>query len=741
MTRLDPDMPGDRKSTSELAGETTYSSSVYAVNTRTPEIISPPRFVATILFNLVNKEVSLMATIDEMIQGLVDEGTRIPRNEKGVFIASPEFMSNTFMITQKIILQRLPQLNEWSREKTGVDAICHIGTNIGFDVDITDYVKVGLKYKGDDKGDDRLKEESVEMIKAYVVSHFYALFTKIVKAHQCRKFESYICIMGVSALKHDIISKFCDECKKYFTSILNEKREELRNAVNFIEPITKAFEAAMSISCSPRYGFYSFGNGYIGVLHYVDYSWFHEAGVVKNIDGKLVKFPKKGAKEAVESKKKEARATMLFDDSKAYTKFIQRMANEFRNEFIHASQNGKFLNLQFPEMLEKLVDECVDFALESLKQRTGVEPQFISTIHCKEVFKHIIERSLTGYYAWINDAFCQFAAVTTNNLTIIDTDVVPLGREQIYRLMIPQIRSAIYSYSGLYPILIPEHLYDEFELILSLPPSKSMGTDPNDSSTHLWSLDFSRRIRVSDLVLADGTLMKNAARGGVCVWVYAAEEDARREYSEKKGDVTIDGVRFKLLVYNPNADYERTRYSFVRGCWFMLSCNDGKWEFSVLTRSLFMRIWKQQYVNTDVTVKVPGDNGSHTIVTILHQSVPLPMTQRYGDENNQLSNEYAEMKAFLNTNPKFDSSVKAETLIRNLDRKPTSEEDSYATNTLSALFDLNEALKEVCGDGKHIPIYREEAYVRIPKKNGICGRFRRLSTKPAGQSNDGLTGK
>ena len=50
----------------------------------------------------------------------------------------------------------------------------------------------------------------------------------------------------------------------------------------------------------------------------------------------------------------------------------------------------------------------------------------------------------------------QFQAMTTNNLTCIDTGKIGMDHATIYRIMIPQIRNTIYGHSGLYPIFVPE---------------------------------------------------------------------------------------------------------------------------------------------------------------------------------------------------------------------------------------------------------------------------------------------
>ena len=666
-----------------------------------PETISPPSFIASMLVNILSNDekIQLRTKIREEAKNiLLANGNKIPTFDDFAFVPTQEFMMDALERVKHLIKNLFPALeNDTSK----------LFDNIGYEVDITEYVKT-----------DKDKKD-LEMINAILESCVYSLLTKIVETNEGKKYKAYKNILG-SKYKwleyNNFNAIFDEECEKHTKSIADESRGGMANVINFKEVINKAHDSAMSIDNRSYDMRYQTEKGTFDVLFYVNASYFHAPHTVKNVDGELVSLPKPGAEKTIKTRLSKARATGLFDDSKPTR--IRYWKNEFLNDFLHTKSKNGFINLHFPQMLENLVETLVNELKKSYinnAKENGNEIDDFFMPHTIDMYKRIIERGLLGYYAWMNCKFYQFITITTNHMAGIFKSLnIRMTEDHAKCIMIPQIRNTIYSICGLYPILIPISMCKNFEKVLKLPISEFICKSNN---LNYWCLNTYTRVLVTDLCkienkhIGNVPCFENAVQGGaIIIWIYAETKEARQELMEKEGNVDIDGKRFKLLIYNPNADFKLTKYPFVRGCWFLLSCSeDDKWYFSVLTRNVFENIFGQKSVNTTIVFKASIDD-TDTIVTLTHQTVPLPMTQGYKDEDSgySLSNEYEELQKFYDDNPEYNNAEKVQSLIARLNgqKDPAKDDDCYFYNVYNAFQRFYNLIAEKCGNDD-IPMFEE----------------------------------
>jgi hypothetical protein len=494
-------------------------------------------------------------------------------------------------------------------------------------------------YRGLAEGVDKI-DINIEYTVAYFAPIIYTVIRDIVDRCDKVLFDAFKVFKGEEVAETDFERMWREACKSKCTSILSENRGDLQNVVTFDEPFTKCFEFACAIYRANNKFVVKVGDEYIHVIQYVDPSYFHTSlESIEYKDGKFIENPTKYANDILEVKKKHAASLGLqnrlsINDKAFWNKFKDNL------QFKYLCENGKnptdLFGKNLPQIMSNLVTDISDtlcnLIRSALKTEESINP-FVA-----DMFKNIIERGLLEYYAWMNVKKYEFVNIRTNCLSKIPKEFESL-QNTVYSVNIPQVRNAIAKCGMFFPKVIKPEEYETFRKLLLLPISENLGRS-KDGKTHYWRLAKQRAL-VTELWRNGSLVPCNATPKGIIAWIYAATEEARQEIMEKNGNVEIDGKKFMLLIYNPNADFEKTGFGFVRGCWFILFCDEhGVWQFRVLTRNEFVDRFGQTRVNVMTAFTYTDAYQVDKIVTVTHNVIPLPPTQIFGAGEDKLQNEF-----------------------------------------------------------------------------------------------------
>jgi hypothetical protein len=305
--------------------------------------------------------------------------------------------------------------------------------------------------------------------------------------------------------------------------------------------------------------------------------------------------------------------------------------------------NG-IIGTQFPVMLKNIIQDHADIicALKtSYRDKDGIKKKKIvfRTDSAKMAVKYIVERSFLEFYAWMSDKKYNFYCVRGNRTTCLEGDdlLVKIRQYTLYRVVMPQVRLAILRYGRFFPVKFSADECKNLSLFSLLPSCLETSCD-NGVYNHPLYKDY----RLS--ITQHGPEGSNEARDHIYMWIYAADETARQEFINNHGEVHIDGIRFILIIYNPNADFLHTRFKHIRGCWFALlnHIDDGGLQYSILTRSLLLKLYKDVTISTVATFQVDDANGP-SIVNFTYDSPVVPPTMPFPG----LMNEFDKYEKFV----------------------------------------------------------------------------------------------
>jgi hypothetical protein len=333
----------------------------------------------------------------------------------------------------------------------------------------------------------------------------------------------------------------------------------------------------------------------------------------------------------------------------------------------------------------------------------------------KKMVESIVERAFIGYYAWMFDMPYMHLCVKTNHLAEVEIDGIKLPQDALCNLL-PFVRRSFFDNGSMFPVFITPDMYKDLPLFLRLPYSYLMR---KEGETYIWGLS-KRRVSTTSVVGKRDIdtfeiAISNPAPKGICMWVYARNGKARKLIKDKNGDIEIDGVNFMLIVYNPNADYNVTKFGTVRGCWFILAQDktDKQLKFRVLTRSMLQAEYGMDSINTIVAFKF-YDNASKRIcvANFTHSSIPLPPLPRYEAKNNiRLMNEFPVMFEYFKAHKEASNAAFLKELVT---RGPG--DDTFGGNLSVSVLTLHAEIERKIGPGNVIPVCEQNsAKVQVAK--------------------------
>lgn len=598
-----------------------------------------------------------------------------------------------------------------------------------------------------------------DFITDHLIAVFFMLLRSIASCTNRDNYKTFCCVCGPVKTESDFNDAWNIQCKNKYASIRDEKRGIVSNMLLLDEILEKGLEwlnGFSNVKIQPFTVVVNYQGGYEVIVHrYIDPGVFHEK--VESIEfdfGTLVYNHPEKAKEIVE-KNSASKGVILseeFTKSKSFVESVTELRNKFKKithpmeKWIQiekakkkAKAEGKpfqkpdnhdpimdIVRSYFPKMLEKIVDIISETLLKLI-----VIPEEATSMknNAGKLVRLVIERAFLGYYAYMNDDSYIQLKVYSNQLTEIklpkkpdakpdeEPEVIPL--EFVFEKLESFIRRLIYESNCLFPIYIIPSILERIPLFAKLPISR--GKRNNRGWTEWTFSDI--MVPITHLVhgiMNDGSDFVNtinAAPNGVCMWIYATNDAARKRLKENNGDVVIDGKDYVLLIYNPNGEQSHfSKFEHVRGCWFALCAkydkhtNRNRLVFKVLTRYLAAKIFGMTSISTTVTFKWqhPTRINEFYIVNYTYHTIPLPPLLTYEGKdlegnNVQLMNEFPARLDLFKAHTSFNNNH----FISKI--QELGPQGNFAKNLLKSLLDLHTSIKN---DGNEkIPLY-----VKIAKK-------------------------
>ena len=537
----------------------------------------------------------------------------------------------------------------------------------------------------------------VGFITDHIISVIFAIFRSIARRTE-NKFKTYRCLVG-EAKEEDFIISWDIVCNSFFTSILSEDRGDATGLILISEVIEKTKEWLLAIARTKTKPLEMILNGKKVFMHrFINPGFFHyRISGVEYKAGKIVPIIESGAIEVVEQKKNQASSNSVYDEHSKESKLIEekleKLLDKYRKMKVSDPEAKDFFGVTFPYLLEKIKDDFTELYMETVYPSMDL-PSLKTMIGC------IIERSMLGYQAWMNNYKYLHLGVTSNFLGPIklgtekeDKREIPF--EIVFPVMNPSIRRSIYDSKRIFACFLTPEILELLPLFknqrFSCPIDKGLQNGFYHWGTSTFRVPITCLVDCYNSSINQANFINiNAAPNGICVWIYCKNDDAVKELQANNGNVSIDGKKFMLLIYNPNFDIKTTRYNKVRGCWFLLALDkNNKLKFHVLTRKVFEKVFEMDSINAIVTFKYYDATSNSTyIVNYTYVTIPLPPLMIYeGEDSNgidfQLMNEYPRVLEYFKKHPEATNA----SFLRELESMNPSLENGFGTNLAHCLLD------------------------------------------------------
>ena len=428
----------------------------------------------------------------------------------------------------------------------------------------------------------------VDFIRDHIMSLLFVLFKKIAGSFS-DTYDAFCCIYGDSKSRDDFDKLWKENCEWKSSSITNKDRGIVSDTVSLHEVFLKVREWTAAIAQSQA-GIIEvdMGNNEIihicrffdpGLFHYKLSRTFFDFG---RVEGEIAP----GAIGIHDFMLFKASESGFFDEnSEVYTRLVplmEELDEKFRRmnysdkKTKEAEESKEFFKMSFSDSLKKLVS---DFAEKFL---AAIDKELDDSDPLSRLVMNIIERAVLGYHAWLHkDGDFIEKVVMTDQISSIVTkktkdQIREIPHKVVFEKTHAQVRRAIYNNGRLVPVAIPKESYIDFPLFLNLPFVYPKIIKVEDKKERIWVLS-DIRVPTTGLVCDtsktsyDVKVEDATPKSGIYVWIYSKDDEARKYLEEKKGEIEIDGKRFFLLIYNPNADFKYTGWSHIRGCWFILA--------------------------------------------------------------------------------------------------------------------------------------------------------------------------
>ena len=598
--------------------------------------IRPIQFSATILVKMfwMSGKYRIRTNINTAIGNMLNE-TNIPTNRDD-YVKFVEIVKDKLFEVLTTTFKGIREfLSGIASNGTSVKSVfIDMFKNTNLDVDLSEY----LEGKINNESEMNMK---FKFIKAHFMALLYSVFRKFISNNGGNNYNAYLTITGIKKFSIEVFrSMWRSATQHYFEAIIKEERKELADIITFDEIFNKSREFAEAIHNAKIVKIDTTKQKYVACFM-IDPSYLHiRSDGQEIVNGEVKSKPAENAQAERENKLQAARDLGCWNDNKdtyaEFEKSLDRIDRKYLNG--EGVDNGGKYGKTIPVIMDKLLSDLANA---------------VTTFDADIPYgmaKDIIERGQLAFYAWMNDEEYTFASVVSNRLTVIKRDEFKVPQKKIFDVMIPQVWKAIRKKGTLYPILVPPSMYEAlhkmFNQQYSMRPTKETGMDE-----YSWILS-EKRVPVTCLVNESGNVrVENAAPNGFLVWVYAETEEARKEIVSNKGNIEIDGDKFKLLIYNPNADYNITNYTFVRGIYIMLRKNkDGELVFKFVTRKTPKNEpAEKREIETVAAMKFVCGNIKY-IITYNYRTVPLPPTQEMGNDSYKLQNEFMALSEYREKN-------------------------------------------------------------------------------------------
>ena len=505
-------------------------------------------------------------------------------------------------------------------------------------------------------------EVKVEYVKAYFEAVLYTVFSVIAKIMRRNQADTYRYITGNDLNLEDWYAHL----NYYHMSIDDPIRGDLAGVVTAAEIMEKLDEWAIHTFATTRIKRFNVVNfGDVAIMEICDPGVLHtRLSELKLSNGRKVSLY--ASDEALEQKKllqDAVRESGLIVDN--FVKEVKPFYDALKRGYAITKKTdgamGKMIAQNFPTMLQGMLNAYLNAFLKAAYNRFGDAKHGTFSKSTRAMFKASIERSLIGYYSWMNAYVSTQIGLVRNSITQPwnndgdDGDLVKCGTKRLELMVTQAIEYHFRVYGRLFCVPLADTIkrLDGGEdnvnsSLLRLPLSIPDG-EPGADRKHRWKLskDLFSVLKKFKRDEDNDDYIEEASIKSTYAWIYAASEEDRENLIstiEEKGQIAIDGVKYFLLVYNPNADFKRTNYGFVRGVWFILKEFKDGMRFQMLSRTAFEKIFKADYMN--VTFAFKQRDGE--LVNYTYRCVPLPPTQGFSDKNGKYLS-FNEPKGRINT--------------------------------------------------------------------------------------------